>query len=64
MAEAEADMVFAEIQLIIDTGDEEAMRDFRDALDDALDEIDNALYKLTVKDDPEIVTYDNLEMEI
>ncbi len=43
-----SDVIFAETQAIIDTGDEEVMRDFRNTLNYAADEIDNALYELTV----------------
>jgi hypothetical protein len=42
----EADVIFGETEAIIETGDEEKMRDFRNVLDEAVGEIDNALYEI------------------
>ncbi len=42
------DVITAETLAVIDEADEEEMRDFRNALNDAAAEIDNALYELTV----------------
>ncbi len=41
------DVIMAETQAVIDTHDEEAIRFFRDTLDEATGELDNALYELT-----------------
>ncbi len=43
-----SDVIFAETQAIIETRDEEAMRDFSAVLLEASDELDNALYELSV----------------
>ncbi len=47
-----SDAIMGETQAIIDTGDEEEMREFRNVLNEAADEIDNALYELTLEGDP------------
>ena len=44
----DGDVIYAETLAMIDGGDEAAMRDFRNMLTEAAEEIDNALYELTV----------------
>ncbi len=46
-----SDVIYAETQAIIDTGEEQVMRDFREVLTEAADEIDNALWELVTGDD-------------
>ncbi len=54
-AMTKADVIFVETQSIIDTGDVEAILNFSDVLESALDELGQALYVLTTEGDDDTV---------
>jgi hypothetical protein len=45
------DVIYAEVEALIQDADEETLRDTRDALSEASDMIDHALWELTTEED-------------